>query len=68
MAKARRETPETVFNIIITEEYTDGNTNVITYQNVSWGAIPKTIGARGDFVKVKMSFKTSDRDAQVDAL
>jgi hypothetical protein len=69
--KAQRLSPEalaTVFNLVTTENYSDGNVNIITYLDVSFGAFAKSAASRADFVKIKTSFACSERDAQINAL
>lgn len=66
--RATRVTPQLVFNIVRTDFYPNGNSNIYTYTNVAFGAIPTTIGARGDFVKKKFQFKCSERPVATNAL
>lgn len=69
--KAQRlsiEATTTVFNIVMTESYSDGNVNIIAYMDVAFGAFNKSTASRADFVKVKTSFSCSERDEQLNAL
>ena len=68
IARARRDTPATQFNIIRTDFYANGETSIFSYLDVKWGAQPTTIGSRGDFVKVRMEFRCSERGVQTNAL
>lgn len=66
--RATRRNPAIVFNIVRTDLFPDGSSIVYTYQDVKWGPISDSIGARGDFVKGRASFKCSQRDVQRDAV
>ncbi len=66
--KANRNTPDTVFNVIRTDFYPNGNSTIYTYRDVSWGAIPHTVGSRGDYAKIKAQFQCSERPEQVNNL
>lgn len=68
IARAKREQPQLVFNVIRTDIYPNGNSNIITYIDCKWGEIPTTVGARGDFVKKKFQFKCSERTSDTNAL
>jgi hypothetical protein len=68
VARARRDRPELVFNIIITEFFPNGSTAVITYSDVKWGGMDGSVGARADYKKDKYSFATETRSVQVNAL
>lgn len=67
-AKARREQPALIFNIVRTDFFANGETAIITYSDVSFGAIPTSIPAKNDFVKAKMEFKCGERTIQVNAI
>jgi hypothetical protein len=67
VAKAKREAFPT-FNVVRTDLFVNGQTAVITYTDVAWGAIPTTIGGRAEYAKVKLSFACSDRTTQVNAI
>jgi hypothetical protein len=66
--RATRRKPSLKFNIVRTDFYASGDSSIFTYKDVKWGSMPTTIGARGDFVKVKASFKCSERSVQTNAL
>ena len=66
--RAQRKTPEVVFNVIRTDFYANGDTLIITYSDVKFGAQPLSIASRGDFVKVKIEGKCSERAIQKNAL
>lgn len=68
IARATRQTVGIVFNIIRTDIYPNGDSNVFTYTDVHWGAIPTTVGSRGDYVKKKYSFKCSERPVATNQL
>lgn len=66
--RARRETPGTVFNVVVTDLFPNGESLVKVYQNVFWGEMPKSVPGRGDYVKPKLQFKCSERAASPNAL
>lgn len=66
--KAQRNTPALIYNVIRTDFYPNGNSTIYTYQDVHWGAIPHSIGSRGDYVKIKASFQCSNRAEEVNSL
>lgn len=68
IARARRETPGTVFNVIVTDLYPNGESLVKVYSDVFWGEMPKSVPGRGDYVKPKLQFKCSERAATPNAL
>jgi hypothetical protein len=68
IARATRTTPGLTFNVVRLDLYENGDSNVFTYQDVKWGAMPTSIGSRGDYVKVKANFKTSTRSVQTNQL
>lgn len=63
-AQAQRKTPGTIFNIVRTDYFANGQTTVITYVDVKFGAMPTSVGARGDFVTFEIDFSCSDTDEQ----
>lgn len=65
--KARRIEPNLVFNVVRIDFYPNGDTVTTTFTDVSWGAIPRTTAARGDFVKVKFAFACSEAPVSVNA-
>lgn len=66
--RATRKNPSLVFNIIRTDFFANGSTAVVTYTDVKWGGMPQSIGSRGDFVKVRAEFATSERKVQINNL
>lgn len=66
--KAQRNTPDTIFNVIRSDFYPNGNSTVYTYRDVHWGAQPTAVASRGDYVKVKAAFNCSERSEQVNNL
>lgn len=68
VSRAQRKTPFTVFNVIVTDLYPNGESTVKVYQDVKWGELPKSIASRGDYVKPKLQFKCSERAVTVNAL
>ena len=63
-AQAQRKTPGTVFTIVRTDYYSNGQTAIITYADCKFGQQPTSVAGRGEFVKVSMDFSSSDRDEQ----
>lgn len=66
--KAARRTPDVVFNVVRSDFFANGDSAVKTYLDVHWGSIPTTISSRGDFVKLKLSFKCSNAPMDLNAL
>lgn len=66
--RATRKTPDVVFNVIRTDFYSNGDTLIFTYKDVKFGPQPTSIGNRGDFVKVKLEGKCSERSTKKNAL
>ena len=66
--RATRVNPSTIFNIVRTDLFPSGDSLIITYSDVHWGAQPTTIGGRGEYVKIKANFKCSERDEQLNQL
>jgi hypothetical protein len=60
-ARATRADPSIVFNVVRTDQYANGDSNIFVYKDVAWGPMPSTIGNRKEFVKHKLSFKCSER-------
>lgn len=65
--RAQRRAPATVFNVVRTDFFPNGETIIYTYQDVKWGSIPTSIGSRGDFVKLKFEFRCEERPTQVNS-
>ncbi len=66
--RATRRIPGTTFNVIRTDLFPNGDSAIYTYKDVHWGEIPAAVGGRVEFVKVKASFKCSERPVQINAL
>ena len=66
--KAQRLVPGTVFNVVRVDLFADGTSNIHTFTNVAWGPIPENIAGRAAFVKVKLSFKCSEKATQTSAI
>lgn len=66
--KAQRLTPDLVFNVIRTDFYPNGDSNIYTYQDVTFGGIPTTVGGRAEFVKKKITGKCSERPVKTNQL
>lgn len=67
-ARATRQNPTIVFNIVRTDLFPSGDSLIITYSDVHWGEQPTSIGGRGEYVKIKAAFKCSERDEQLNQL
>lgn len=68
IARARRDTPDVKFNVVVTDLYPNGESTIKTYIDVSWGEIPRSTPGRGDYVKPKLQFKCSERPVRINAL
>lgn len=66
-ARAQRKTPGTTFEVVRVDQFSDGTNVTYTYKDPAWGQRPTSIGSRADKVKVKASFKCSERDATPNA-
>lgn len=62
-----RQVPGRVFNVVRTDQFANGESAVFVYKDVKWGAMPTAVPTRKDFVKVKASFKCSERSQQINA-
>jgi hypothetical protein len=67
-ARAQRSDPGIVFNVVRTDLYPNGESNVFVYQDVAWGAAGTALAGRKDFKKVKLTFACSDRQATTNQL
>lgn len=67
-ARAQRANPATVFNVVRSDLYANGESNVFVYQDVAWGAAGTALAGRKDFKKVKLSFACSDRQVTTNQL
>lgn len=61
-AKAKRLTPDIIFDIIRIDNYPNGQSPTRTYGDVHWGPMPSSVASRGDFVTVDLDFSSSDVD------
>jgi hypothetical protein len=52
--RARRITPDTIFNITATLLFPNGDTPIIMAPDAKFGSTPMSIATRGDYVKVKL--------------
>lgn len=66
--RAQRRTPGTVFNIVRTDLFPNGDSIMFIYKDVSWGPVPTSVSSRGDYVKPKLQFKCSERGEQINAI
>lgn len=66
--RAQRKTPEVVFNVIRVDFFANGQSAIVTYEDVKWGPIPSSVASRGDFVKPRLEFGCSTRSVQINAL
>lgn len=62
--KAQRLTPDVVFNITGVFSFPNGDQPELLLNDVAFGAIPQNIGARGDYVKLKLQGVCSDIEIQ----
>lgn len=63
-ARARRDQPDLEFNIVVTLNFPNGETPIVTLPDVSFGAIPFNVGSRKDYAKVKIQGACSELDVQ----
>lgn len=68
IARAKRDTPEVVFNMIRTDFFSNGQSAIVSYEDVHWGPLPTSVPSRGDFVKPRLEFGCSTRSVQINAL
>lgn len=66
--KAQRLIPNLVFNVIRTDIFPNGDSNIYTYTDVHWGPISSPVASRGDYVKKKYQFKCSERPVATNQL
>lgn len=62
--RAQRNTPDVTFNISGVFNFPNGQTPTLLIPDVKWGAIPHTVGSRGDYVKIKLSFEADTYTVQ----
>jgi hypothetical protein len=60
--RARRKTPDVVFNIVATLAFPNGDTPTITLPDVKWGPMANTVPNRADYLKIKMEFGCAEPD------
>ena len=58
--RAQRTTPGTVFNIIVTDFYPNGESATRIYPDVKFGAMPRETPARGDYCTVSIDGSCDD--------
>jgi hypothetical protein len=58
--RAKRNTPDIVFNITAVLNYPNGQTPSILFPDVKFGALPMNIGSRGEYKKIKIDFVCDD--------
>lgn len=68
IARATRQQPGLVFNVVVTDFYPSGDTEISTYVDVFWGPQPKNVPSRTEYVKVHLEFKCSERPVKLNAL
>ena len=66
--RASRQQPALVFNMVRTDFFANGDSAVITYNDVHFGPLPTTFGGRADFAKVKLEFKCTTRTVQINSI
>lgn len=64
IARAKRETPDVVFNITAVLAFPDGSTPTATFPDVNWGKQSTNISSRIDYVSVKCEFACIDFTVQ----
>lgn len=68
IARARRESPATEFNLVVSQFYANGDTVVLTFKDLRFGAQPQSTGSRADFVKIKIDASCSEVIKSVDTI
>jgi hypothetical protein len=58
--RAKRNTPDLVFNVSAVLFFPNGETPTITIPDVKFGPFPHNVPERGDYVKVKLDFEAED--------
>ena len=64
IARAKRETPDVVFNISGVFAFPNGQTPTVLLPDVKFGTIPTNVPERGDYVNVKLEFEGEDEQVQ----
>ncbi len=60
VAKAKRETPDVIFNITAVMSFPNGDTPTVLLPDVVFGPMPLKAGSRGDYVDVKIEGECED--------
>lgn len=63
--RAKRITPDTVFNISGVFSFPNGDTPVMLFPDCHFGEQPLAVNSRGDYVQVKLSGESDDYDMQL---
>jgi hypothetical protein len=62
--KAKRNTPDVIFNITGVFSFPNGETPVLLLADVVFGEVPLNVTSRGDYVKVKLEGEVEDISVQ----
>jgi hypothetical protein len=62
--RSRRVTPDVVFSITGTFSFPNGDTPILTLNDVKFANVPHNVPSRGDYVSVKLSGGCSELDVQ----
>ena len=65
MDRAKRRTPDVVFNITAVLNFPNGETPLVLFPDAQFSSIPISVGSRGDYVTVKMSGACNDWQLQL---
>lgn len=57
-----RRAPDLQINIAMVEQYPDGQTRTVSFPNIKFGDIPTSVGARVQYVKLKLDWASDDYD------
>ena len=68
ISRAKRETPDTNFNVVRADYFPNGQSALYTYRDVKFGEIPTNVPSRGDYVKARLQFKCSERPVKIDGI
>lgn len=63
--RARRVTPDTVFNIVTTLDFPNGDSPTVTLPDVKFGPLPNTVPGRAEYLKVKVEGACSEPDIEL---
>jgi hypothetical protein len=63
--RAKRNTPDTVFNISSVLNFPNGETPTVLFPDVKFGPIPLNVPERGDYINVKVQFECDDFERQL---